>query len=466
MRGSRDVNTKETKEVKKLRKTIARLEEHLTALEEKEQKIDDLYLINSLNIAVNRGEELKKVLNILARETKKLFHCHGASVYILSHDKKYLILQQNPQITAIFRLLPEVVVRRIPSDIKIHLTSRSLYNKMLSARKPQLTNDAATIKKMISEFTDSKMLKKLVPKIFKYIGSRSVISIPLVATDEVIGMMDVSRATPFTSLELKRFEVIAKELTIILSNYRTHAALKKSRDLIEKFMNAATSGFLLFDEDLNVIAINNYIIKKFNIDEKNAIGTNIADASMASWESGRFELYKKVLKTGKPLQFADIMAPEKYGGLHLNVKAFKVGNGLGMILDDITEQRKTEEKLRLATEKMQYLVASTSAVIYTAKPEPDYGATFVSDNITELFGYEPKQFIGQSDFWIQHVHPGDSQRAFLEINKLLDKKLHTYKYRFRCKDGQYVWVKDKMKLLFDEDGKPIEIIGYLTILEN
>ena len=466
MKRSKKVSDKEKKEVTKLRTTIARLEEHLAALEEKEQRIDDLNLINSLNIAVNRGDELKKVLNFLARETKKLFRCHGVAVYMMSQDKDFLILQKNPQVTATFRLLPEVIVRRIPSEIRIHLTPKSVYNKILQTRKPNLTNDTTTIKKMMTEFTDSKMLKKMAPKIFKYLGSRSVITIPLIANNEVIGMMDVSRKDRFTSLDLKRFEIIAKELTIILSNYITQAALKRSRDLIEKFMNAATQGFVLFDADLNVIAINNCIERIFNTAADEAIGMNMVDASIATWESGRYEIYKQVLKTGKPLHFKDVIAPEKYGGLHLNIKAFKVGNGLGMIIDDITEQKKTEAKLRLANEKLQYLVASTSAVIYTAKPEPDYGATFISDNVAELFGYEPKQFIEQSDFWLKHVHPKDSQRIHIEISKLFDKKLHTYKYRFRRKDGQYVWVKDKMKLLFDEDGEPVEIIGYLTIIEK
>lgn len=463
MRGKKKVKNQHQKEVAKLRTTIAKLEKHLTVLEEKEQRADDLYLINSLNIAVNRGDDLKKVLNWLARETKRLFHCHGAAVYLMSQDKKHLILQKNPQIAATFKKIPKVIASKIPSEIKIYLTSTSEYLKILKTHKPQLTNDPVKIKKMMSEFTESRALKTIITKIFKHLGNRSVISIPLVATDEIIGMMDVSRETPFSTIELKRFEIISKELTIILSNFRTQEALQKSRNLIKKFMDAATSGFVLFDSQLNTIAINDYIKKKFNVKENEVIGMNIVDISMAEWETGRYEMYQKVLKTGKPLHLKDITAPEKYGGLHLNIKAFKVGDGLGMIVDDITEQKETEEKLRLATEKLQYLVTSTAAVIYTCKTKGDYGATFISDNVNEFFGYEPNQFTEQSDFWLRHVHPDDTERVNIEVEKLFDKKLHTHKYRFRCKDGKYVLVKDKMKLLFDEDGEPLEIIGYLTL---
>ncbi|MGB3340469.1 MAG: PAS domain-containing protein [bacterium] len=464
MIGNKRVKKRQAEGEITLRKKITSLEKKLVKLEQKEQRIDDLNLINSLNIAVSRGDDLGKVLNLLARETRRLFHCHGAAVYIMSLDKNFLILQQNPQIAATFKKLPKAIARRIPSEIKIHLASTSIYQKILRSRKPQLTNDAVKIKKMMAEFTDSSVLRKLVPLVFKNLGSRSVMSIPLVTNGEVIGMMDVSRETPFTKLESKRFEIISKEMTIILRNFRTQEALQKSKDLTKKFIDAATQGFVLFDSELNIIAINDYIRHTFDIKETEVVGMNIVDASIASWESGRYEMYKKVLNTGKPLQFKDIIAPDKYGSLHLNLKAFKVGDGLGMIIDDITEQKKTEEKLRLANEKLLYLVTSTSAVIYTSETKGDYGATFISDNVTELFGFEPRQFTGQSDFWLMHVHPDDTQRVEIEVTKLFDKKLHTHKYRFRCKDGRYVWVSDKMKLLFDEDGKPLEIIGYLTIV--
>ncbi|MDY7032197.1 MAG: PAS domain S-box protein [Thermodesulfobacteriota bacterium] len=44
--------------------------------------------------------------------------------------------------------------------------------------------------------------------------------------------------------------------------------------------------------------------------------------------------------------------------------------------------------------------------------------------------------------------------------KLFKKELHTYEYRFQCKDGTYIWVRDEMKLVRNKDGRPLEIVGY------
>ncbi|MFQ5578621.1 MAG: PAS domain S-box protein, partial [Anaerolineae bacterium] len=57
-----------------------------------QQRTEDLALINLLNLAVNRGDTLQEVLQLLSRETKRIFSSRGAVVYLLSEDKKQLVL--------------------------------------------------------------------------------------------------------------------------------------------------------------------------------------------------------------------------------------------------------------------------------------------------------------------------------------------------------------------------------------
>ncbi|MFZ3326434.1 MAG: PAS domain-containing protein, partial [Methylocella sp.] len=35
-------------------------------------------------------------------------------------------------------------------------------------------------------------------------------------------------------------------------------------------------------------------------------------------------------------------------------------------------------------------------------------------------------------------------------------------YRFRCKDGHYLWIQDEASLLRDSVGRPTEIVGFWT----
>ncbi|MBU1706083.1 GAF domain-containing protein [Patescibacteria group bacterium] len=122
--------------------------------------------------------------------------------------------------------------------------------------------------------------------------------------------------------------------------------------------------------------------------------------------------------------------------------------------------RAGEKQILVANERLQYLLSSTSAVIYTAKPSGEYGATFISENVAQMVGYRPEEFIRDSNFWFDHVHPEDQPIISEEVLKIFEKEFHAYEYRFRCKDGSYIWMSDDMRLVRGNDGNPIEIIGF------
>mgnify|MGYP001572702709 CR=1 FL=1 len=64
-----------------------------------------------------------------------------------------------------------------------------------------------------------------------------------------------------------------------------------------------------------------------------------------------------------------------------------------------SERKRVDEQILDTRERLQYLLLSISAVIYAAKPSGDYGATFVSENVARMVGYNPAEFIRDSSFW-------------------------------------------------------------------
>lgn len=121
-----------------------------------------------------------------------------------------------------------------------------------------------------------------------------------------------------------------------------------------------------------------------------------------------------------------------------------------------------EERFYTASERMEFLLSSTSAVIYTARPEGNYPATFIGNNVADLVGYSPREFIEDPQFWFTHVHTEDQLLVSEALKKLFECDAYTYDYRFLKKDGTYMWVRDHMKLVRDNTGTPIEIVGCWT----
>ena len=126
---------------------------------------------------------------------------------------------------------------------------------------------------------------------------------------------------------------------------------------------------------------------------------------------------------------------------------------------DITARKAAEEEKAAAHARLSQLLASSPAVIYSYKATGDFAPTFVSQNIRDWLGYEPREYLENADFWRRCVHPDDLAAVEAESVQLFKKGRHTVEYRFLKKDGTYCWVNDEQRLIRDQDGEPIEVVG-------
>jgi two-component system, sensor histidine kinase and response regulator len=124
------------------------------------------------------------------------------------------------------------------------------------------------------------------------------------------------------------------------------------------------------------------------------------------------------------------------------------------------DRKQAELKLRSVTERLQYLLAATPAVIFSCKLGGNYDVTFVSENIISMIGYEAQEFIDGSLDWHSLIHPEDLEVVNTSFAQILEKESIFYEYRERHKDGSYRWIYDEVKLVKDAAGLPVECVGY------
>lgn len=200
------------------------------AIEEKSrQKTQDLALINTLNSAVNKGASLRSITNILYKETSRIFDCFSATLYLLSDDKNYLVMQHKPNRYFELTGIEDIIGQKIP-EVKIRLKENGLYRRILDSGKSRVTNDPESIRLMMAECTENRMLKRLVPAVYKALDIQCVITVPLISENTVFGLMDVSSHRQFSQSDLERLTVIGEHIT----------ALFKRKEAEEKLFYLAT----------------------------------------------------------------------------------------------------------------------------------------------------------------------------------------------------------------------------------
>lgn len=129
-------------------------------------------------------------------------------------------------------------------------------------------------------------------------------------------------------------------------------------------------------------------------------------------------------------------------------------------ISDITEQKLSEDNMIRAQARLEYLLTSSPAVIWTARASEDWGATFISSNIKDMLGYEPEEFIEDPKFWVKNLHEEDRESVLEELPRIFEKDYHVHEYRFLHKDGTYRWMHAEVKLVRNPEGKPVECVGF------
>ena len=129
---------------------------------------------------------------------------------------------------------------------------------------------------------------------------------------------------------------------------------------------------------------------------------------------------------------------------------------------DITAKTQVGEALVSAQNRLSHLMPFTPSVIYSFDVTGDNNATFVSENIKDLLGYKPEEYLDDRNFWVEKLHPDDKDRILREFPNLWETGMYDQEYRFRKKDGEYLWVHDQLRVVKDENDEPKEVVGAWT----
>ncbi|MFH1783297.1 MAG: PAS domain S-box protein [bacterium] len=210
-------------------------------------------------------------------------------------------------------------------------------------------------------------------------------------------------------------------------------SLRESQARLAKFMDSATDGFSLFDADLRLVDINRRALKMLGEDRENLIGKNIIDITPELRKTNRYAKYKKVTRTGKSVYIPAVIALPQFGDRIVSIKAFKVGEGLGIIETDITEDKKIAEKLRASEQRYRAIFEQSVEAVVLADIEAGGLADF-NRSAHKNLGYTRKEF---SKLRISDIEVIESQKEVEKhLKDILKKGSGIFETKHKTKSGK------------------------------
>jgi len=127
---------------------------------------------------------------------------------------------------------------------------------------------------------------------------------------------------------------------------------------------------------------------------------------------------------------------------------------------DITERKQAEEAVAKSEERFRLASEAVDGLIYDV--DLASGRVYRSPGISRTLGFAPEEFLPALDGWEEQVHPDDGETARARMAAAMEAGLDaiTLEYRVRHKAGHWVDLWDNRRIVRDENGRPVRIVGH------
>ena len=258
--------------------------------------------------------------------------------------------------------------------------------------------------------------------------------------------------------------------TDITERIRFEETLKTSEENYKYLFENNPQPMWVYDIDtLEFLAVNKYAVNKYGYtkeeflsmtlldirpaDEHERLKNAVYNNDMAILKSG---YWKHITKDGKIL-FVEIYSHRL---------DFMGRNARLVMANDVTERKKFEDALLESEETYRLTAEQTGQIVYDH--DMIKNSTRWTGAILNVTGYTEEEFIKDVAVDIyRNVHADDRDRTIKICKESVNKvKNYRIEYRFKHKNGDYIYLEDNAAFIRGMDGKAVRMLGTLTNVNN
>jgi PAS domain S-box-containing protein len=228
---------------------------------------------------------------------------------------------------------------------------------------------------------------------------------------------------------------------------------------VKEILDGLAEGFFALDANWRFVAFNRAAEEAFGLRREEVIGKRLWEVSPSIVGTEFDRRYRLVMSTRERQAFEGytIERPDRYH----EVRAFPLGDGVGVTFRDVTDRQTMLETLRhreLELARVQEIGAIGGIMVdlaggFAAHRSPEY---------SRLHGLPPTPAVESFDDWAQRIHSDDRQAAIERfVRAVASGAVHyTSEYRIiRPSDGAVRWIRAVGQIERDENAAPIALVG-------
>lgn len=259
------------------------------------------------------------------------------------------------------------------------------------------------------------------------------------------------------------FVLLAGLITLIsLGRDRAEAELGASERRFRTMLSTANEGVWLIDRDGRTQFLNDRMAAILGATLENVAGRSAFDFTFPE-EGALARSYLASILGGDSREFEFRLRRQDGSPIWVRVGASPVRNDRGRVVGvlalftDMTERQRAAAALNQANERFALAADAVQSLIYDWDLRT--GEVAWSNGLLPLLGYRPAEASPTPTWWLARVHATQAARpAFARASALAGSRFQE-EYQVRHRDGHWITVWDQGRIVRDEAGAPVRVIG-------
>ena len=269
----------------------------------------------------------------------------------------------------------------------------------------------------------------------------------------------------FTPDRITVLKVLASQAAISLENTRLYRDLEIREAKIRRLVDANILGITMWNVEGAIVASNEAFLRMVQYDREDVASGRVrwTDLTPAEWRERTERALAKVMQTGTVQPFESELFRKDGTRVPVLVAGalFEEGGNEGVAFAlDLSEQKRAEEALR---HSKNYL-AEAQRLTHTGSWALDgttREARYWSEEMFQIFGFDPQQGFPERDRWLQRIHPEDRDKVKRQAsNRMFVQKVDSdVEYRIVLPDGTVKHIHGLAHPVLGPNEELIEVVG-------